>query len=59
MTKKDFIMVANIIRRIQLDPVNKRRVIWTFAQTLKEFYPTFNSSKFIQLCDTPWESIND
>ena len=59
MTRKDFILIANIIRRMNLDPANKRRVTWHFAQLLREFHPTFNSSKFISLCETPWSADND
>lgn len=58
MTRSDFIQIANIIRRMDMDMEHKRRVIWHFSKLLREFYPTFNSAKFIKLCETSWESNN-
>ena len=59
MTRSDFIQIANIIRRMNLEPESKRKVIWHFSKLLREFYPTFNSSKFINLCETPWSASDD
>ena len=54
MTKKDFKLIADIIKEMYLGHSNWQRsqaqVIYKFCTVLKEKYPNFDQSKFIEAC---------
>jgi hypothetical protein len=53
MTRKDYHLIATIIKNLNVSPDIRRMVIWQFTKTLREFHPNFNSDLFITACEKP------
>lgn len=50
MTKKDFELIASIIKEINIRKAKGDRIAILFANELKSKYPRFDSDRFIKAC---------
>jgi hypothetical protein len=50
MTRKDFILIAGVIRNSEMDAVDKRRLVSNFCLALRHTNTAFNPDKFLDAC---------
>lgn len=50
MTRRDFELIANILRFPPLDNKQRTKMAHEIAEALSKSYPAFNSNKFLKAC---------
>lgn len=53
MTRRDFNLIAEIIRNLPLSAEGIKMIAWRFAKGLKSTNPMFDTERFITACEKP------
>jgi hypothetical protein len=53
MTKKDFVLIAQILREVRDERYNPDQTIKAFASYLAESNDRFDSARFVKACGVP------